>query len=107
LTEPAIRYIEILDELAATMAASLIEDGIPSDRARVAAERAAERVQEEFGGGSPVYIPKGLGYQLARRNAEIRRRLAAGEPRDVVRRAFSLTNERLRQILADDTPSRR
>lgn len=106
MADPAIRYINVLDELAATMAASLMEDGIAPEKARACAERAAERVQLEFGGGPPIYFPKGLGYQLAKRNTEIRRRLAAGEPRDALRREFNLTDERLRQIEHDETPSR-
>jgi Mor family transcriptional regulator len=106
-TESAIKYLDILDELAATMAASLIEDGIAPARAHAAADKAAERVQMEYGGGPPIYFPKGLGYKLAKRNVEIRRRLAAGEPRDVIRRDFNLTDERLRQIEADERQSRR
>jgi len=106
-TEPAIKHIEILDEMAATMAASLIEDGVAPGKAHAAADRAAERIQAEYGGGAPVYFPKGRGYQVARRNVEIRRRLATGEDRAVIRREFNLTDERLRQIETDDTPSRR
>ena len=101
------RYPEILEELAATMAASLIKDGIAPVPAHAAADNAVERVQMEYGGGPPIYFPKGLGYKLAKRNVEIRRRLAAGEPRDAIQREFNLTEERVRKIEADDTPSRR
>lgn len=102
-----IRYIAVLEEIAATVAAALIEEGIPAAEARAMAEKAADRVQQEFGGGQPIYIPKGTGYQVARRNAEIRRLLTAGGDRTTIRREFDLTEERLRQIEADEMPSRR
>lgn len=105
-TEPAPKYPEVLEELAATLAASLIQSGIAREAAELAADKAAERIRLTFGGGL-IYIPSGLGYRLARRNAEIRRRLAAGESRDVIRQEFQLSDMQLRRIEADCTPSRR
>jgi len=106
MADPAIKYPEILAELAATVAASLIENGIAPKVAREAAEKAVEDVRANFGGQN-IYIPMGLGYNLARRNAEIRRRLAAGENREAIRREFELSEMQLHRIEDDDTPSRR
>ena len=88
------------------MAAALVEAGIAPETAHAAARKSVERVRAEFGGAN-VYIPQGLGYNLARRNAEIRRRLAEGESRDSIRRDFDLSNMQLRRIEDDDSPSRR
>jgi Mor family transcriptional regulator len=107
MTDPARqRYPDVLEDLAAIVAAALVDAGIAHATAHAAARKSVERVRAEFGGQN-VYIPQGLGYILARRNAEIRRRLAAGESRDEIRRDFDLSNMQLRRIEDDDTPSRR
>jgi Mor family transcriptional regulator len=105
-TAPQPKYPEILAELAAAVAASLIESGIAAPAARAAADKAVEDVRANFGGQN-IYIPMGLGYNLARRNAEIRRRLAAGENREAIRREFGLSEMQLHRIEDDETPSRR
>lgn len=105
-TDAQPKYPEILEELAATLAASLVETGIAASAARAVADKAVERVRQNFG-GELIYIPMGLGYNLARRNVEIRRRLAAGESPDAIRREFGISEMQLRRIESDDTPSRR
>jgi len=88
------------------VAAALVEAGIAPATAQAAARKSVERVRAEFGGQN-VYIPQGLRYNLARRNAEIRRRLAEGESGDSIRRDFGLSAMQLRRIEDDDSPSRR
>jgi Mor family transcriptional regulator len=100
------QYPEILKELAAAVAASLIEDGVAPATAHGCAEKSVERLRHLFG-GQLCYIPMGLGYNIARRNTEIRRRLKAGESRDAIRRECGLSEMQLRRIEDDDTPSRR
>lgn len=100
------RYPIVLEELAANVAAALIEAGIAPATAHAAAGKCIERVRADFG-GQLVYIPQGLGYNLARRNAEIRRRLADGESRDAIRREFGVSDVQLRRIEGDESPSRR
>lgn len=97
---------EILEQLADAVADALIRQGIAPSLAHNAAYESAEHIRQHFG-GSIIYVPRGLGYQLARRNAEIRRRLSEGESRDTIRREFNLTDTQIRRIEADDTPSRR
>ena len=99
-------YPLVLEELAAIVAAALVEAGFEPATAHAAAGKCVERVRADFG-GQLVYIPQGLGYNLARRNAEIRRRLANGENRDAIRREFGLSAMQLRRIEDDDSPSRR
>jgi Mor family transcriptional regulator len=97
---------QILEEIERTVDAALVKRGIAPSIACEAAEECAEHVHQHFG-GAIVYIPKGLGYQVAPRNAEIRHRLAAGESRDAIRREFKLSDMQIRRIEAGDTPRRR
>jgi Mor family transcriptional regulator len=97
-----IKHIELFEEMAATLAASLVKRGVASSAARSVAEEVIEAVHRNFAGQN-IYIPSGLGYQVARRNAEIRRRLAAGERREALCREFHISETRVRQIEAEDT----
>lgn len=63
-------YPPILADLRATVAASLIQDGIDAARAEQYAHAAAERIRNEWGGSMP-YIPKGMEYELSLRDKEI------------------------------------
>jgi Mor family transcriptional regulator len=99
-------YPEILEELADFLATTLVEKGLARKVADEVALAAVERVRENFG-GALVYIPKGAGYKLAQRNAEIRRRLAAGESRSAIGRAYRLSQMQVGRIERDDTPIRR
>ncbi|MBI3043584.1 MAG: hypothetical protein HYY78_12260 [Betaproteobacteria bacterium] len=100
------RYPEILASLAETVTEILIRKGIEPEIARSTGEETVEHVRKRFG-GELVYIPMGLGYDLDQRNREIRRRLAAGEPRDEVRREFNLSDTTMRRIENGDAPRRR
>ncbi len=53
---PAQKYPEILEDLAAKLAALLIEENIEPDRARNIAFRHAEQVRRDWG-GQKLYIP--------------------------------------------------
>ena len=100
------RYPKILADLADAVAAFLIRKGIAPAVARSTADETAEHVRATFG-GEIIYIPTGHNFRLMHRNAEIRRRLAAGEDRATIRRAFDLSDMQLRRIETDDAPGRR
>ena len=91
---------EIYEELAESLTASLKAQRVPPAAARTAVEKAINDTRQRYG-GTYVYFPLGLGYKVARRNAEIRRRLRDGEDRDKIRREFELSDMRLRQIERD------
>lgn len=99
------QYPEIYEDLAAALLAALVKAGVSRAAARAGAEKAVEHVRYLYG-GQYVYFPIGLGYKIAQRNAEIRRRLQAGESRAAIRNDYQLSEQRLKQIEADDTLSR-
>lgn len=94
---------EILEELADTIAAALIKRGVSPAVAREAATEGAELLRQHFGGAT-VYIPRGRARDLERRNVEIRRRLAAGENRALIRREFNLSDIQVGRIEAAGEP---
>lgn len=99
--DPGGRPRDFLGELLKTTTDKLMRKGIAPETARSVAEEIVESVRTTFS-GTITYIPSGQRQRLARRDAEIRRRLAAGESRRTIRREFDLTDTRVRQIEAGD-----
>lgn len=93
----AEHYPRILTELAEAITGAIMRKGIAPEMARSLAEEAVEEIRTTFG-GEIVYIPQAYHHRLQRRNREIRRLLAAGEPRDAVCRKHGLSDAQLRRI---------
>lgn len=69
MSEPD-NYPEILQDLKATVASALIDNGIDEAVARHSAHQAAEAIRKNWG-GTPIYICKGQDYELSKRDQQI------------------------------------
>ncbi len=70
MTTPDDHYPEILTDLRDAVSAVLLEKGIDKETAEVAAFEAAEKIRKDWG-GMPIYICKGLEYELNQRDLKI------------------------------------
>lgn len=98
-------YPDVLQDVAEVLGTALLKRGLSQVEAEAIGWEVAEHLRLNFGGGI-VYIPKGTGYSLGRRNAEIRRRLAAGESRGALAREFNLSLMQIGRIEKNETPIR-
>lgn len=90
------KYNETLYELAALVAASLMDDGLTPEAADAAAWRAVDRVRKSQFGGQKVYIAK-TKYATEYMRAEIRRRWDTRNTRELCIE-FEISESRLRQL---------
>jgi len=98
MSEAQPQFSKTLEELEGIFLEALVAAGVARKTAATVAETAIDRFRHTCGGEN-FYVSMGLGYDTARRNVEIRRRIAAGEdPRDI-RREFRLSERQLRRIL--------
>jgi len=95
---PRPQLSKTLEELETIFLEVFLGAGIARKVAEAAAEKAIERFRHTYG-GEGFYVSMGLGYDTARRNLEIRRRIEAGEDWRVVRREFKLSERQMRRIL--------
>jgi Mor family transcriptional regulator len=63
-------YPEILQTLKDSIVRSLVEQGVAKKIAEQCAHNSAEQIRAEWG-GTPVYICKGLSYEISQRDLEI------------------------------------
>lgn len=90
-------YPELLSDIADKAAALLRDEGLPAERAYAIAFRIAEYIRTDWGGAAP-YLPKGLAYQLSRRDAEIFDKFN-GHNHQELAREYGLTTVRIYQIV--------
>ncbi len=91
------QYPEILEDLAAKLAALLAEEGLAPERARAIAWRHVERLRRDWG-GQKLYIPMGQSYEVSQRDVEIFRRFN-GRNHVELCREFRITDTYLRTII--------
>jgi Mor family transcriptional regulator len=88
---------DFLSDLAAKLAALLIEEGLPRERADAIARRQVDAVRRDWGGLKP-YIPMGRTVDVQRRNIEIQRRWTGSNARELCRE-FEISEIHLRRIV--------
>lgn len=89
-------YPEFLEELAAKVAALLVDRGFDPALARGVANDCAEYVRLDWG-GQRVYIPMGRVFDLSRRDREIAAMWNGSNTRDVCRK-YNISETHLRRI---------
>ena len=97
MSEADRRYPEMLADMADHIAAKLVEHGIPIELAADVGFAAAEHMRAHWSGAS-LYMPKGVHYDLSRRDMEIFERFN-GENHEQLARANNLTVMRIYQII--------
>jgi Mor family transcriptional regulator len=95
--ETARGYPELLADLADQVAVKLVENGIEAERAADIGLSAAEHIRANWSGQS-LYLPKGVQYDLSRRDVEIFERFN-GTNHEVLAREYNLTVMRIYQIV--------
>lgn len=63
-------YPELIEHIAATVAATLVDRGVEVVTARAAGQECAEAVSRDFG-GQQIYVPMGKFLKLSQRDREI------------------------------------
>jgi len=89
---------EFLSDLAAKLAALLVEEGLPLVRADAITRRHIEAIRRDWGGLRP-YISMGRALDNDKRDAEIARRWNGHNARELCRE-FQISEPHLRRILA-------
>ncbi|MDP1681060.1 MAG: Mor transcription activator family protein [Burkholderiales bacterium] len=95
--ELASGYPELLADLADQIACKLLEFGIEPERAAEAGFAAAEHIRANWSGQS-LYVPKGVEYELSKRDMVIFER-CNGRNHEVLAREYNLTVMRIYQII--------
>lgn len=90
------KYPVFHEDLAAKLAALLIGEGLPGDRAHALARRHVDDVRRDWG-GMKVYIPMGRDIDNAARNAEIVRRWNGRNTAELCRE-YRISEPHLRRI---------
>lgn len=89
---------DLLSELAAKLAALLIEEGLPRERAHALGRKAADFVRRDWG-GQKIYIPMGQALDISERDQEIARRWHGRNTLEICRE-FGISEPHLRRIVA-------
>jgi Mor family transcriptional regulator len=89
---------EFLSDLAAKLAALLVEEGLPRERADAITRMHVEAIRRDWGGLRP-YISMGRALDNDKRDAEIARRWNGTNARELCRE-FQISEPHLRRILA-------
>lgn len=90
-------YPELLADLADQVAVKLLEFGIEPERAAEAGFAAAEHIRANWSGQS-LYVPKGVEYELSKRDMIIFER-CNGRNHEALAREYNLTVMRVYQII--------
>lgn len=90
-------YPELLSDLADQVALKLVEHGVELEKSADIGFAVAEHVRANWSGQS-LYLPKGVQYQLSRRDAEIFEQFN-GTNHELLARRYNLTVMRVYQIL--------
>jgi len=90
------KYPEILEDLAAKVAADFICVGVDATLAASLARRAVELIRRDWG-GHKMYIPRGKLFDVEVMRQEIARRWNGTNTRELCRE-FDITESRLRQL---------
>lgn len=105
-TQPDRKYPEILDELAAMFAATIVDDGFATpEAARASSLRFADRVRRELG-GQKVYIPRGRDLDVEAARRAIAERFTGNNIRELCR-DLDISESRFRQLHAEVVRARR
>lgn len=97
-TDTAPKYPELYDELAAIMAASLVEEGVTTpDDARRAARRFVERLRRSPLAGQKHYFPRGKLIDVEEMRQEIGRRWDGRNTRELCNE-FDISETWLREL---------
>jgi Mor family transcriptional regulator len=92
------KYPEVLRYLRDDLEEVLSCQGVEQEEARLIVHTTAEHVRENWSGMS-LYIPKGMAYQLDRRDREIGKKWN-GVNKLALCKEYGITEQRLYQILA-------
>jgi Mor family transcriptional regulator len=90
-------YPELLADLADQVAAKLVETGVDIERAAEIGFATAEHVRINWSGQN-LYLPKGVQYQLSRRDVEIFEKFN-GTNHEALAREYNRTVMRIYQIV--------
>lgn len=91
------QYPELLEHIATTVTATLVDRGLDVDHAKTAGQDCAEAVRRHFG-GQQLYIPMGLRYELTGRDREIYARWNGRNDIELCRE-YTISERHLRRII--------
>jgi len=94
---PRSGYPELLADLADQVAAKLVEMGIDMERAAEIGFSVAEHIRINWSGQN-LYLPKGVQYELSRRDVEIFEKFN-GQNHEALAREYDRTVMRIYQIV--------
>jgi Mor family transcriptional regulator len=94
---PDDNYPEILQDLRDTVAQVLTEKGIDTETAQLSAFEVAEKIRKNWG-GMPIYICKGLEYELSKRDVQIWHEFS-GNNHHALCRKYDISIQRLYKII--------
>lgn len=95
MAESALPVPEILVELTAIVAATLVDEGVDAGAAQGHAHAVIERIRRALG-GQKIYIPSGKSIDVERMRQDIARRWDGTNTRELCRE-FGISESRLRQ----------
>lgn len=90
------KYPEALADMRADLEALLVVQGVDAQQAKGVAYNAVETLRQRWGG---MYLPKGTGINLSRRDREIARQWNGSNKAEICRR-YDISDVRFYQILA-------
>lgn len=90
-------YPELLEHIAATVTATLVDLGFPVDQARPAGRDTAEAVRRHFG-GQQLYIPMGKFMELSQRDRDIYAKWNGKNDVELIRE-YNVSDRHLRRII--------
>ena len=99
MTGHAVQYPEILEELRAIVAATLVDKGIDTGAADGASHEVVQRVRKAWGGGN-IYIPRGVSMDVEMLRREVQARWNGTNTRELSHE-LGITERRLRQLAAE------
>lgn len=97
MSEVAPQYPEILIELTAIVAATLVDEGVDAGEAGGLSRAVVERVRKAWG-GQKIYVPSGKSADVDRMRRDISARWDGTNTRDLCRE-FGISESRLRQLV--------
>lgn len=96
--EDRTAYPELISDLADQVAVKLVELGVALAKAADIGWHVGEHVREHWSGGAVRYIPKGVSYDLSRRDKKIYQDFTGANHRELARQ-HGLTEMRIYQII--------
>jgi Mor family transcriptional regulator len=95
-SDPSIAYPQVLEELRAIVAATVVDEEIDIDVAYSLSRAVVERVRKAWG-GQKIYVPVGTAIDVEIRRREIVRRWNGTNTRELCRE-LGISESRLRQL---------